>query len=109
MTTPTPTPTPTDRWLRANEWARITTLLGLDTTSAPRDVIAALEAKGAVPTDKDARAAAIRECVRCDQWGWQLDVDGAPVDPARRCPHRAAPAARAFDEPLHERTDTEEG
>lgn len=100
---------PADRWIRAHEWAQITAAVGLAPGAAPADVIAVLRrrraGKDAARTEREEREAAVRGCRRCDQSGWVLGPDGAPVDPAMRCDHAAPtppPAGRDVTEPLHE-------
>jgi hypothetical protein len=100
---------PGDRWVRAHDWAQITTAVGLAPGAAPADVIAALgrhrAARDAAHPEREARAAAIHGCHRCDPSGWRLGPDGAPVDPATRCDHGAPvtpPAGRDITEPIHE-------
>jgi hypothetical protein len=100
---------PADRWIRAHDWARIVSLVGLPSGAVPADVIAALErrgaAKAAAHTEREVRMAAIRTCRRCDPAGWLLGPDRTPVEPATRCDHGAAtapPAGRDITEPIHE-------
>lgn len=40
-------------------------------------------------TQAQQRRDAIAACHQCDEAGWQLDPDGKPAEPARRCPHGA--------------------
>lgn len=99
---------PTYRWVRAHEWAQIAAAAGLGPEAAPVDVIAALgrrtAVKDAARAERDARAAAIRACRRCDPNGWRLGPDRTPVEPATRCDHQALaqPAVRDVTEPFHE-------
>ena len=105
-----------DRYLKAHDWARILTALALPASAVPADVIAAIEAKAAsdrTQSERDNRAAALRECSLCDDFGWLLDGFGVPAEPASKCDHgrsAAAPTsneypARSFSEPLRGELD----
>ncbi len=62
-------------------------------------------------TARKERIAAIRRCRACDPCGWQLNVDGGPIDPAVRCTHDAASPptpVRDITEPIHQ-PDLSEG
>lgn len=119
MTTDTTQP---DRYVRASDWARILAALALPASSLPADVIAAIEAKTAgdrAQADRDERAAALRECHLCDDFGWLLDELGVPAEPARKCDHGRNPhvpngsdqhhVARSFSEPARGELDDEAG
>jgi hypothetical protein len=91
-----------------SEWSQIASLTGLTPAASPAEVISALEsrssAKKAAQAAAEARLAAIRDCRRCDEWGWRLGADGEPADTARHCDHAIAQpsAARDVSEPLHQ-------
>lgn len=111
MTTETAQP---DRYVKASDWSRILAALRLPASAVPADVIAALDSKTAgerAQAERDARATAIRECQHCDPFGWRLDTDGLPVEPAQKCDHNKQPTfdapARSFDEPLRGRDEDE--
>jgi hypothetical protein len=57
------------------------------------------------------RAAAIRQCRRCDPCGWRLGPDHTPIEPAVRCDHDAPatpPDVRDITGPIHQPDDTKE-